>query len=282
MRNICKTPALLVSLALFVSGQLTCIIHAQSCSSETSKIASSLHASDDTECRIEQAPACQRIKPASSGPIFIGTVLNIKQSDATAIVDGKCVETYLQTVTLNVKEGFVGDLSGTVTLYAGTINGTFFTKGTFLVFTKRLPDGSLGVTGCGGTTWVGNAKEELAYLRSWKSRPRTGELYGYTFLSPREDAPHMQVAISTPNQSITISGPQQIVFKTDSRGSYRLEGLPPGSYTLQIDSPFYISPDRIQKADVVERGCAEVNFYIQRDRRSDGSHIAIQPVAKKP
>lgn len=52
---------------------------AQDCTGAPSYTTAGLEARDAAECSLVEAPTCQRIRPASTDAIFIGTVLSITQ-----------------------------------------------------------------------------------------------------------------------------------------------------------------------------------------------------------
>ena len=56
------------------------------------------------------APACERIPNGTDDLIFIGTVTQLTEAPTQMLLDGKCTETTVQTVTLLVKETFSGPL----------------------------------------------------------------------------------------------------------------------------------------------------------------------------
>ncbi len=145
---------------------------AQDCAGAPKYTTEELEGRDAAECSVLYAPACQRIRPASADTIFVGTVSGVVESDGHTVLDGDCSKTLLQTVTVKVGESFVGNESGTVTIRAGGINGFYFrSRESYLMFARRLKDGSLTVTSCGGTKLLRDATEDREYLRSWESRP---------------------------------------------------------------------------------------------------------------
>jgi hypothetical protein len=61
---------------------------------------------------------------------------------------------------------------------------------------------------------------------------------------------------------------------TDKLGHYEVPDLPPGKYEVSIDVPFATYPAKLQTVDLVERGCAEVNFHV--DPSSTQSESSLQ------
>jgi hypothetical protein len=218
---------------------------------------------------MDNQPACQRIRPALGNPTFVGRIVKIVDSDGHMMLNGDCVKTLVQTVTLKVVETFAGGVSGEVLVHAGNVNGIYFSKhGDYLVFAKHLQDGSLTVTGCGGTKRIEEAKEDLAYLRSWASLPKTAKIFGYA-VQERDDPRRMIIGVGAKDQIIKVSGPVHETLKTDHFGAYRLENVPPGTYTMELEGSFR-GAGLPQVVDVVERGCAEVNFHFYPEKPVTG------------
>jgi len=252
---------LLAALSISGSG-----LWAQNCTGAPSYTSEGLEARDAAECRLVEAPACQRIRPASTDAIFIGTVLRISESDGHAVLNGECAKTPLQTVTVEVGESFVGNASGTVTIRAGDINGFYFrSHERFLIFARRQADGTFTVTSCGGTKKLRDAAKDVVYLRSWASRPLGSSLFGQAWIRVNRDNPEHMVGFlgrGLTGAKVSVLGSKPISVVTDKLGHYELPNLPPGKYEVSIDVPFATYPAKSQTVDLVERGCAEVNFHV--------------------
>jgi hypothetical protein len=239
---------------------------AQDCTGAPRYTSEGLETRDAAECSLTAAPSCQRIRPAAVDAIFLGTVIRISESDGHAMLNGECVKTLLQSVVIKVDESLFGDVSGNVTVEAGDINGFYFrSRLRFLVFAHRRPDGSLTVTPCGGTKKLSEAKDDIAYLRSWNSRPPRTKLYGQAWIRVNKDNPERMVGFlgrALPRATVSISGSVPRSVTTDEQGRYELTDLPPGQYEVRIETPFVTYPSQPQRVDLVERGCAEVNFHV--------------------
>jgi hypothetical protein len=215
------------------------------------------------------APACERISKASEDVIFTGTVTQVIEAPGQMLLDGACTETTVQTVTLLVKESFSGSLPKAIVVKAGYINGYWFRpKETALIFARRLPDGTIFVSGC-QTKPIGTrfpeAKEDLAYLRLRDKLPPTGSLFGNTWVELPPDVSDKGIAVGFGGQTLSIDGPVSSKVRTSKAGDFRLDNLPPGKYTLHLDSPLHVEPALDQVAEILPKGCAEISFYIESE-----------------
>jgi hypothetical protein len=239
---------------------------AQDCAGAPSYTSAGLEARDAAECSLVEAPACQRIRPASTNAIFIGTVLSIRESDGRTVLNGECAKTLLQTVTVKVGESFVGNASGTVTIKAGDINGFYFRRHErFLIFARLQAGGTFEVTSCGGTKKLHDAANDVDYLRSWASRPQGADLFGQAWIRVDKDHPEHMVGFlgrGLTGAKVSVLGPKAVNLVTDKLGHYEVPNLPHGKYEVSIDVPFATYPAKSQTVDLVERGCAEVNFHV--------------------
>jgi Prealbumin-like fold domain len=257
-----------MSVRVLVLLSLTLCLHsiAQECTDAPTFTSQELEQRDAGECHVAEAPACQRIRPASTDVIFIGTVLGIKESDGHMILNGECVKTLLQTVTLRVDESLVGKETGTTTVKAGDINGFYFqSRKRFLVFAQRDRDGTLSVTGCGGTKRLADAKADIDYLRAWNNLPSGATIYGNAFIRTNRDDPQRMVifkAKALSQASVTIAGLKTFTVSTNSKGQFEVDGLPPGTYQVTIVVPYVTWPAKSTRVEVVDRGCADVKFYV--------------------
>jgi len=232
------------------------------------------------------SPACERIPKDPDDLIFVGTVTKLTEAPGEMLLDGACTDTTVQTVTLLVKESFSGSLPQTITVRAGYINGYWFQpKTTVLVFARKLSDGTIFVSGCQTKPigwWFPETKEDLAYLRSRDKLPSTGSLFGYTWAVLPPNVNDKALAVGFGGQSLTINGPISTKVTTSKNGQFRLDNLPPGKYTLRLDSSLHVEPALDQQVEIFPKGCAEIGFYIESE--ADYKRIAsfiFKPTAKK-
>lgn len=261
-------PVLPRTILLCLAFAYSCL--AQDCKGAPTYTTAQLEARDSAECALEQAPACQRIRPVLTDAIFVGTVLKIANSDGQIRLNGECAKTLLQTVTVRVIKNFVGKDSGVVTVHAGDINGFYFqTKRKYLIYGRRRDDGSLTVTSCGGTKKLDDAKEDLAYLASWEILPEKSTIFGTAWRLKDESQERTMVPMSLPlrRQQVFITGPVNATVRTDDSGYYRAEDLAPGKYEVSIDTPFVTWPSKSQSIEIAGRGCAQIDFRVDPFRK---------------
>jgi hypothetical protein len=73
------------------------------------------------------------------------------------------------------------------------------------------------------------------------------------------------------NIRITIEGPKcRFEANTDSEGRYRITGLSPGRYKVRADLPEHLHVHSSGEVEVVDRGCAEVDFPVHVDGQISG------------
>ena len=56
-------------------------------------------------------------------------------------------------------------------------------------------------------------------------------------------------------------------------GKYRISDLPPGKYTVSVNVKSAVWPASSQSVEVIDKGCAEVNFNVDPFRTQDGASI---------
>jgi hypothetical protein len=143
--------------------------------------------------------------------------------------------------------------------------------------------------GLNRTRVVEKADEDLAYLRGLKAGGPSGarvygrvvrrdrDLKGGNFLGP---APVEGARVEVSAEG--VGGPARAAV-TDREGFYELTGLAPGAYVVRASAPEGLAvPYGEHKAQVVARGCAEVDFYAQSDGRVAGRVVDAEgrPVAE--
>jgi len=163
-----------------------------------------------------------------------------------------------------------------------------FTQGErYIVYANRSQkkDGTLAV-GFNRTRTLGKADEDLEYVRGLARGTKPGaSIYG-TITRRDRDLRSGNIAPGSPvaNIKIMLDGmSRNLETTTDVEGRYRFNGLPPGAYDIKAVMPPHLAPVKdASKANVVERGCAEVDFYTQADGRISGRVFDVQgqPVPK--
>lgn len=259
----CKTKALVLSPLLLICMQShSAQLHPKDCAGAPVYTTASLEARDAADVALNGKPACQRIPHYFDQMIFTGTAIRVLSSEGRAMLNGECSKTLLQTVTIKPKETFFRHTPQTLTIHAGDINGFYFkTNGTYLIIGRQQPDGTFALNRV-ATKPTAEAKDDLVYLRSFRQRPPSADIFGSVFAVY---APPNDMAIPMAKlQPLTVAktGPANFEIRTDDTGQYRLSGLPAGHYAITLKTDLPIQSDRIQTVDVAPRGCAEINFYI--------------------
>jgi hypothetical protein len=269
MQNSRRTKVWLVSFLLIAGGAQTQQPTPSICKGQLLSVEEQLASAQASSKCDGMSPACERIPRDPDDLIFVGAVVKLTEAPGEMLLDGTCTDTKVQTVTLLVKESFSGSLPQTVTVHAGYINGFWFQpKTTALVFARKLSDGTIFVSGCQTEPigdWFPEAKEDLAYLRSRDRLPPTGSLFGNTWAVLPPEVNDKAIAVGFGSQPLTISGPVSTKVTTSMNGEFRLDNLPPGKYTIHLDSSLHVEPALDQQAEILPKGCAEIRFYIESE-----------------
>ena len=137
-----------------------------------------------------------------------------------------------------------------------------------------------------GTLWVGynrtrplsEAAEDLEFIRGLKNSEAGARVYGFARQNERDlKDGNSRVVGPVANARIVIAGAKQKYEAfTDAEGRFAISGLPSGEYEVKALFPPHLSSYPAQKIRVVERGCAEVNFYTEADGGVSGRVIDSQ------
>jgi hypothetical protein len=221
-----------------------------------------------TACSCAGRPApCEAYWDASV--IFAGTVTYSSQAS------GKKGSYALskRLVRFNVDEAFLG-LNGTeAELFTGLGDADcgygFKLGGQYLVYAYRQKDGSLYTGICSRTRPLSDAADDLAYIRGLSSSQPGATLFGQ--VQSRSKTGDQLQAVK--GARIIIEGPEKRVeATTDEKGRYRVSGLLPDTYKVKIVPPEGLGADSSEReAKVVDRGCAQIDFWLERDTRNGQS-----------
>ena len=248
-------------------------------------------------CMIDIAPPCQAFWAADV--VFVGTVVEVTYSEKYRTGAGEDAWDRRDRVArFSVEEVFRGEAGADLRITATEILPTPIT----------LPDGSPGAkhistsdceytfkageryvvyagfdksrparlrVGLNRSRLAAQAAEDFAFLRGLKSAdPSTGRVYGRVLRHERDLKDGNYVA-PAPVEGVRVEvsaeggGPSRSVA-TDREGSYEVTGLAPGAYVVRTSMPEGLVAGGEQKARVVARGCAQVDFYTQFDGRVAG------------
>lgn len=217
----------------------------------------------------EGLPTCQRAWRSNISAVFLGRAIDVREEDVPILIDGKKALTEKLYATFRVKEAFVGISSNIVNVVSGgDLCGFPFSRGhNYLVYGRRLPSGEVYVSISSSTKVEKDAAEDLKYFRGLASAPHGATIYGTMLRYTAPQSPRVMVRLGTPEagHEIGIQGTER-TYKVvvDTRGRFSLSGLPPGRYTVlpNADGEVHTSPPTSMTVDVVDRGCAQFDFWI--------------------
>ena len=165
----------------------------------------------------------------------------------------------------------------------GDLCGFPFSKGhEYLVYGRRLQNGEIYVSISSGTKWKKEAAEDLKYLRGLSTAPNGARIYGTVYRYSEPTNPHVMVrkATAAVGQKIAIRGPQKdYEVAVDSRGKFELPAIPPGRYTIVVESDetVNITPPHLPTTfDLFDKACARFIFGIDPFAKA-GSDVQSAP-----
>jgi hypothetical protein len=217
-----------------------------------------------------QLPACQRAWQPYISAVFLGRATEVQTEDVPIVMGGEKKRTERVLVTFAVEEAFIGVSEKTVALSSGgDMCGFPLSKGReYLVYARRLPNGELYVSTCYGTNFAEYAADDLKYLRGLPIAPHGATtVFGTAlrFTEPLGQEFQLRRGVPEVGHKIKISGIDQNYETTvDDHGNFRIAGLPPGRYSVSLDSlgEVYIAPPAKSTVDLADKGCAEFSFRV--------------------
>jgi hypothetical protein len=166
-----------------------------------------------------------------------------------------------------------------ITISQGSACGYHFVLGTkYIVYGGRESGSALVGTGlCTRTRPFLEAKEDVEFARSVSQLPPGAEIggsahrYSVNLESDRWDevGPIVDAKVSA------VSGQRVLETRTGTDGTYRFSGLSPGHYSVSIEMPPDLSPQRLQEVDVHDRGCAHIDYSAVLDGRIAGKIVDV-------
>ena len=198
--------------------------------------------------------------------IFAGTVTDISKVAANQkrLLSNR-------RVRFSVHEGYRGFTGSEVEVFtasSGAACGYGFTIGEqYLVYAYRRDDGSLYTGLCTRTQRLSDAADDLAYIRGLGSAAPGATIFGEVRGRIKSGDDEVKAVNGA---KITVHGPAKSVdVTTDEKGRFRVTGLPAGTYKIKIVPPEGLNVNSdVREAKVVDRGCAQVDFWLQPDTRT--------------
>ena len=238
---------------------------------------------------LDSGPPCQAFGSASA--IFSGRVTEISSITGNA----KPGQNYRKKLLVRfvVSQSYRG-ISGTsveaVTGSGGGDCGYPFKVGeSYLVYAyQNTEDHKLYAGICSRTRPLSEAGEDLRYIQSLATSEAGGTIYGLVNKFRRLTNESTELVGPIEGIPITIEGSDSSVESiTDSKGEFRVTGLPPGNYKVRLKVPEGLWPTRQpkdgeQKVEVTDKGCAFVNFVLERNTSLSGKVLDEngQPASK--
>jgi len=279
MRIFCAstTAAALLSLTPIGNSQIQIKTQEDSCEGQSSR----------------KTPACQSAWQKNISAVFLGLATDVREEDVPIILDGKNEHTLRQHVTFQVDEPFIGVSEKVVTVASGgDLCGYPFSRGhKYLVYGRLLPSGDVYVSSSSSTKWAKDATYDLKYLRGLPTAPHGATIHGTVFRYTSPENPRIMAvrrAIPEVGHEVEIQGIGQNYETTvDSRGKFKLSGLPPGRYTVLINADAEVhtsSPLKSITVDVADKGCAQFGFWIDPfvKKKSKNSNGQQAPPTQNP
>jgi hypothetical protein len=226
-------------------------------------------------CECGTPGPCQALSYADA--VFTGVVTDVSP---VLTPDGNGVTGVVTTLVAD--RSFVGP-TGTVVLEARLSSCEFqFRVGErYLVYARRVSDGSLTTSLCSRTKLLADADEDLAFLTSLPPAGTGGHLSGFVervqidLLGIHRDE---KLTAAASGVSLTITGPQgprrEVV--TDGNGRFQAHGLPAGNYRIAVNVPQTIRVQGELEARLADRGCAVSGIQLISNGRLTGRVVDRQ------
>ncbi len=200
-------------------------------------------------------PPCEVYSRAAV--VFVGKVTRIGSAPGAVIV-----------ATFEIEEKFKGPvISRSIEIHGGGMCGAELDAGKKYFVYAYGDGGKWYASLCGRTRSLGEAKEDLAYVRNRPSRS-LGELMGTVQLMDEQ----MKVA-PRPGATVVAQGTAYST-KTDQAGRYKLL-VPPGKYTLDVVDPgTHVMWGRLPTLELTEpSACASEDITVRFNGRIRGKII---------
>ena len=234
-------------------------------------------ASEACSC-VQSGPPCQATWQA--GAVFTGKVTSI--GDAPKL-QGDLAFAGARLVTFQVAEPFRGVAAAMLSVRTGTGGGDCgyaFQQGqSYLVYAHQMPNGEFSTGICSRTRRLDEAGDDLAYLRSFSSKPAfTGRVLALAkFYAATSKGEWTAPPRAFEGAKLQLRGADGVVrTATSSRDGDVEIAVPAGTYDVSVEVPaglyaeFY--PAKAEVRDV--RGCGHIDVYVKYDGRVAGRVVS--------
>lgn len=228
-----------------------------------------LSAGDVPACSCAERLPCQAYGAASS--VFVGTVID---SRMITTKQGN-YERSMRAVRLSVDSPFRGVKGSEVEVMTGVGGGDcgfgFVATEQYLVYASEY-EGKLYTSICSRSRSISRAAEDLTYIRGLAGA-RPGATISGNVLRNRRSKNGGSENLPSADVKVVIEGQTKRELKTDRKGHFRVEGLPAGRYVVKVSVPLglHVIGPAEQKAEVTDRGCAVVEFWVEPAGKVGGS-----------
>jgi hypothetical protein len=233
---------------------------------------------DACSCKVP-GPPCEAAWQTSV--VFVGRVLDITTIERPARLEGVNELTISEhRVRVRVVESFrsaVTNEADVITASGGASCGYEFAVGqTYLIYASDDSTGRLSTSHCSRTRPLGEASEDLAYLRSIGPQPGALGIIQGVVKRWNESSNAGEVLPDTPLGGATVvleSNGRRYEARTEKDGTYRMQ-VPAGRYRVdaQVPDGWYLPSSPMGRfVELLDaRGCAGADVIVRADGRISG------------
>lgn len=216
-------------------------------------------------------PPCQAAWSADAK--FSGTVRSIDVSEEVNGDHRRVLET---VVRFDVDQRFLNVPSGPVdivTIGLSTCAYSFTRGEKYVVYARRLADGRFTTSICSRTRRLAEAAEDVKYLSMLPASGTGARVYGRIneWVHHPADAEGVDYG---PLENVTVSirsGGVSRDVVTDTNGEYELTGVPLGSVSVSVVTPFGLFADGPREFEVTDlRSCVAADFTVRAESAVHG------------
>ena len=122
-------------------------------------------------------------------------------------------------------------------------------------------DGAWKVSLCGGTGLLDQSEGPLKYIRDALAHPGEGTLSGFAFVDI-DPGTGVKSGPAISNVRLVLRGSnRELTTRTDLKGTYRFEMVPPGDYTLTVELPRDYTPVPPKHVAIGKGACGNHFFW---------------------